>query len=122
MASWQEDERTKLSDLKKKYAKNPNVIICDSLPSIEYWFLLHFANIHRLFKNSDSVTKELKKYISNYSKTEKFLSNPNWVKTLCSDDNLSKAIRNAYKSEEGQSYSNIPKAFDIILPHIFDKK
>lgn len=49
VASWREDEKVKLNNLKKKYGRDPNVIICDSLPSIEYWFLLHFANIHRFF-------------------------------------------------------------------------
>ena len=46
VASWDEKERIKLDTFRKKYGKNENVIICDSLPSIEYWFLLHFADIH----------------------------------------------------------------------------
>lgn len=59
VASWDEKERIKLDAFRKKYGKNENVIICDSLPSIEYWFLLHFADIHRLFSTSQSVCKEL---------------------------------------------------------------
>lgn len=121
VASWREDEKVKLNNLKKKYAMDPNVIICDSLPSIEYWFLLHFADIHRLFKNSESVQKELRKYMPGYDKTHKFLSKVNWVKTLCSDNNLNKALHNASKREEGQSYSNLPDAFKEILPSNFIK-
>ena len=34
-------ENKKMVSLKKKYENNPNVILCDSLQSIEYWFLLH---------------------------------------------------------------------------------
>ena len=117
VALWREDEKAKLNDLKKKYEKNTNVILCDSLPSIEYWFLLHFADVHRLFPNSESVTKELRKYIPNYDKTDKFLSNANWVKAMCSDNKLNVALQYAAKSEEGQSYSNIPKAFNVILPN-----
>lgn len=112
-----EDEKAKLDDLKKKYEKNANVILCDSLPSIEYWFLLHFADVHRLFPNSESVTKELRKYIPNYDKTDKFLSNVSWVKAMCADNKLNIALQNAAKSTEGQSYSNIPKAFNVILPN-----
>ena len=117
VALWREDEKAKLNDLKKKYEKDANVILCDSLPSIEYWFLLHFVDVHRLFPNSESVTKELRKYIPNYDKTEKFLSNVNWVKAMCSDDKLNVALRNAAKSKEGQSYSNMPEAFAVILPN-----
>ena len=117
VALWREDEKAKLNELKKKYEKNTNVILCDSLPSIEYWFLLHFVDVHRLFPNSESVTKELRKYIPNYDKTDKFLSNVSWVKAMCSDNKLNVALQNAAKSEEGQSYSNIPKAFNVILPN-----
>lgn len=107
---WSEDEKNKLLALKKKYADNKNVILSDSLPSIEYWFLLHFANIHRLFTNSNNVIKELTKYLSGYDKTNKYLSNPKWVEILCSDGNLNQAINHASITEEGQSYTNIPKA------------
>ena len=91
------------------------MILCDSLPSIEYWFLIHFTDIHRLFSTSESVTKELHKYIPSYNKTVKYLSNPSWVKTLCADDKLKNALQNAAKSEIGQSYTNMPKAFEVIL-------
>ena len=114
VALWREDERIKLETMKKKYEKNPNVILCDSLPSIEYWFLLHFADTHRLFPTSESVTKELQKYLPDYEKTTKFLSNPGWVEALCSDEKLNVALLNAAKSEEGQSYTNLPKAIKIL--------
>jgi hypothetical protein len=39
-----EVEKKKLEQLRKKYGKKKNVILCDSLPSIEYWFLLHYCN------------------------------------------------------------------------------
>ena len=37
-------ENRKMAALKKKYEKNGNDILCDSLQSIEYWFLLHFED------------------------------------------------------------------------------
>ena len=116
VALLRQDERTKLEALKKNYEKNPDVILCDSLPSIEYWFLLHFTDIHRLFPTSESVTKELHKYLPAYEKTAKYLSNPLWVKVLCADDKLKTAIKNAAKSQEGQSYSSLPKGINAIMP------
>src|SRR5574344_440752 len=40
-------EKQKLERLRKKYEKKKNVILCDSLPSIEYWFLLHYRSEER---------------------------------------------------------------------------
>lgn len=114
VALWRDDERVKLEMLKKKYEKNPDVILCDSLPSIEFWFLLHFADIHRLFPTSEGVIKELHKYLPSYEKTAKYLSNPSWVENLCTGEKLKTAIQNASKSGEGQSYTNLPKAFKVI--------
>ena len=37
----------KMVSFKKKYENNANVILCDSLQSIEYWFLLHFEDTCR---------------------------------------------------------------------------
>ncbi|MFO7789767.1 MAG: RloB family protein, partial [Bacteroidales bacterium] len=35
-------EKSELLKFKRKYKDNKNVIICDSLPAIEFWFLLHY--------------------------------------------------------------------------------
>ena len=115
VASWDDKERNKFYVIKKKYANNPNVILCDSLPSIEYWFLLHFADIHRLFSTSSGVIKELIKYIPNFEKTDGFLSQSKWVEMLCADNRIRIAIANAAKYEEGQSYTNLPLAFNKLL-------
>lgn len=116
VANWDEKENAKLVSMRKKYANNSNVIICDSLPSIEYWFLLHFSDVHRLFQTSNSVKKELIKYLPGFDKSTNYLSNSTWVNELCKDNKLQIAIQNASKYEEGQSYTNIPKAFNKILP------
>ena len=49
-------ENRKMAALKKKYEKNGNVILCDSLQSIEYWFLLHFEDTCRHFLDSAAPT------------------------------------------------------------------
>lgn len=40
-------QRIKNGIVQKKYENNANVILCDSLQSIEYWFLLHFEDTCR---------------------------------------------------------------------------
>ena len=37
---------------------------------------------------------------------------------MCADNKLNAALQNADKSTEGQSYSNVPKAFNVILPNV----
>ena len=39
VTTWDDMEKKRFEQLKKKYAKNSNVVICDSMPSIEFWFL-----------------------------------------------------------------------------------
>lgn len=111
VASWDEKERIKLDAFRKKYGKNENVIICDSLPSIEYWFLLHFADIHRLFPTSQSVCKELEKHLDGYDKNEEYLSREKWVRQLCESGNMTTAMERAKVCNENQSYTNLPLVF-----------
>lgn len=88
-------EQEKLEQFRKKYGKNKRVIICDSLPSIEFWFLLHYVTTTRQFQNSDEVVKELKKYLPGYRKEKTYLENPGWVEKLYIDGKLEQAIKRA---------------------------
>lgn len=78
-----------------KYRKKQEVLICESMPSIEFWFLLHYRKTTRNFQNADEVMKELKKHLSNFSKEKAFLENSKWVEDLCRDEKLSIALKNA---------------------------
>ena len=107
-------EKKKLDSIRKKYATKKNVILCDSLTSIEYWFLLHFENTNKFFKDSAATEAELKKHIPDYEKKKKFLQNAKWVEDLCAEDKYAEAIRRASEfGMEGGSYSNIYKAFEL---------
>ena len=110
---------------------NGNVVICPSMPSIEYWFLLHFEDKTDLLKDYRAIsnilapyfkpcfadpTKNLKKLL----KQEKYLQDSTWVKNLCSDGKLDAAIKraedNIKAAEEAgdlanQSYTYVYKAF-----------
>ena len=78
-------ENKKMVSLKKKYENNPNVILCDSLQSIEYWFLLHFEDTCRHFQ--DSAAKE-----------------------MLADSKMDRACELAEKYKGRDSYSEIYKA------------
>lgn len=107
-------EKKKLESIRKKYAKKKNVILCDSMTSIEYWFLLHFENTNRHFKDSAATEQELKKHISDYEKKVKFLQNAKWVADLCADEKLETAINRAKTFDHsGESYSDVFKAFEL---------
>lgn len=108
-------EKAKFEYLKRKYADNPAVILCDSMPSIEFWFLLHYLNTNRYFATSDDVINALHRYMPNFSKHQSFLSKEAWVSELLADNRLDTAIINAnIIGIEGESYSQLPKLFQLI--------
>lgn len=107
------------------------VTICPSMPSIEYWFLLHFENYTQQLRNYPAVARKLATYIKpcfldpnkplkRLLKTEKYLKESTWVENLCAEDKLTLAIERAEKiialaveagKLEEQSYSYVYKVF-----------
>ena len=115
VSTWNEVEHKKLDTLRKKYKDNPSVLLCDSMPSIEFWFLLHYKNTTRHFGTSKAVINELKKHIPQYDKTEQFLSNQKWVADMSSEGRQEQACANADNtSKDNESYTNVQKAMLII--------
>ena len=108
-------EKKKIDDLKKKYSGKRNVVLCDSLPSLEYWFLLHYADTNKYFANCHALLQELKKFIPEYKKSEAFLQSPQWVEDMTLEGKLATAVERSKKYEgQGGSYSNVYKAIDIM--------
>lgn len=115
----------------KEKISDGTITICPSMPSIEYWFLLHFKNHTGLLKNYSAVSQLLAPYLKpcfpNSSpklkkllKAEKYLSAPEWVINLCAEGKLELAVQraeeNILKAEkendlENQSYSYVYKIF-----------
>lgn len=58
----------------KAVAQGKGVIILENNPCFEIWLLLHFVHTGKLFSNCSDVVTELRKYIPDYSKGEKFLN------------------------------------------------
>lgn len=122
VASWDESEREKLKKLRQRYDKNHGVLICDSFPSIEYWFLLHFKKSLKMFATSADVIKELLLCLKSYEKTERFLSKKDWVDEMTSDGKLSLAVSRAKEigMGAGMSYSNIYNVIEELEAHTED--
>lgn len=105
-------ENRKLTALKHRYENSNSVLLCDSLQSIEYWFLLHYENTCRHFNNSDATTKALQRYIPTYDKTRKFLEKEKWVRDMVADGKIETARQLARRYDKENSYSVIYKAID----------
>ena len=115
----------------KTYIDNGQIIMCPSMPSFEYWFLLHFKNMTRLITTCEEAAKLLKPYMKSYFsqkdinlfdvlKSEKYLEKPDWVIQLCAAGKLDIAIKRAEDNIkaakeagdlENQSYSYVYKVF-----------
>lgn len=107
------------------------VTICPSMPSIEYWFLLHFVDDTKLLKSYGKVAGVLAPYLKpcfsnpekplkKLLKKEEYLKDATWVENLCSGGKLALAIERAEKNIEAalavgeldrQSYSYVYKVF-----------
>ncbi len=85
-------KKEKFEKIKRKYKNQEQVIICESMPGIEFWFLLHFLKTSREFRTCDEVIIELLKYIKGYSKKKEYLENGSWAKFLCSENRMGNAI------------------------------
>lgn len=115
VSTWNDAEKARLIALKKKYEKSKRVILCDSQPSIEYWFLLHYLKTNRFFGTSKAVVDELVKYVERFEKTNDFLRSPKWVEDLCNNGKLKDALERAISyGEQGPSYSNVWKAIKYV--------
>ncbi|MDR1458920.1 MAG: RloB family protein, partial [Bacteroidales bacterium] len=47
-----ESEKRRLEQLRNRYKNNKNLLLCASLPSIEFWFLLHYLDTGRHFRDA----------------------------------------------------------------------
>ncbi len=100
------------------------MVVFESNPCIEFWFLLHFVRTTKPFSNCESVEKDLQKYLPNYTKNQQYLVQANIYKLL--QPNLLKAIENGAWIEENHlendynsSKSEIFKLIKILLPELF---
>ncbi|MGQ1786904.1 MULTISPECIES: RloB domain-containing protein [unclassified Saccharicrinis] len=101
-----------------KYKDVEEVLICDSMPSIEYWFLLHFNYTTKEFVNCDEVVKDLKTHIVDYSKKKTFLKKDKWFKQLINEEGLNNAIGNASKGLKKYNKGGVGEYFPFSKMHL----
>lgn len=115
VSTWNELELKKWNALRRKYKDNPSVMLCDSLPSIEYWFLLHYRNTNRYYGTSQAVIEDLKGFIPQYDKTEKFLQQEKWVAEMVDEGRQEEACARAKAlGTDGESYSKVFEVINVI--------
>lgn len=113
-----QNKKAEFDKLVQKYKDDEEVLICDSMPSIEYWFLLHFKYSTKLYATSDEVIKDLKNYIKVYSKKGKDLKTCAWFSKLVENDGIEKAIANAKKGLSKKEQEDVGKHFPFTKMHL----
>ena len=108
---WNQVEAQRIKDLHDKYDNDDSVTLACSMPSIEYWFLLHYENTNRHLRTSDDAINALKKYIQQFEKKENFLKHESWVDELIADCKMDVAMQRAEKfgRKGGGSYTDVWK-------------
>ena len=84
------------------------VVVCPSMPSIEYWFLLHFENHTQLIKTCGRTMQKLLspymmplfpntdgKQLLKVLKSEEYVKDSGWVEKLYENGKLEAAIQRA---------------------------
>ena len=113
VSQWNESERKRMDEIHRKYDNNDKVTLACSMPSIEYWLLLHFENTNRYFGSSAKVIEALRKHLIGFDKNERYLRQEKWVDTILADNRQETAyIRAKSLGHSGESYSDTWKAID----------
>ena len=124
-------KKEKFEKIKRKYKNQEQVIICESMPGIEFWFLLHFLKTSREFRTCNEVMTELISHIPEYSKKKEYLENKIWTKMLCSENRMETAMVNSKdilkekeKGDKGElfPYSKIHQAIEYFEAQKRNKK
>ncbi|QZT36930.1 RloB family protein [Halosquirtibacter xylanolyticus] len=106
-----QNKKAQFKKLVDKYKDEEGVFICDSMPSIEYWFLLHFTYTTKEYLNYEQIEQDLKKHIPDYKKKIKYLTEDRWFKQLMSNGDLDKACSHAQKGLKKYQKGNVGEHF-----------
>lgn len=81
---------------KQKWMQDLTLVINN--PCLEYWYIVHFENTNRFFKDFEELKPVLQKHLSDYEKSEKYYKgNPDIYSRLGADQGLLIARQNAKK-------------------------
>ena len=123
VSQWNAVEQTKLKALKKKYANHIQVLLCDSMPSIEYWFLLYFNYIDTGMDRK-SYESKINEYFNAAGLKYRYKKNDEKIYSILSKyGSLEKARKNAYrihlnhskdKPSDSESCTTVYRFFDEV--------
>jgi len=113
-----QNTQQQFNSLINKYKTINEVLILETMPSIEFWFLLHYQFTTRPFLNASEAEVVLKRYLPNYNKKIAYLKDPQWVEELCSNNKTESAINNARKGLKTKDEGNIDSHFPFTNIHI----
>ena len=112
---WDQVEGKRIKELHCKYDNNSRVTLACSMPSIEYWFLLHHEKTNRHLATSRDAISSLRRYIVQFDKKENFLKHQKWVAELIKDNKMDHAMQRAEAlGRSGTSYSDVWKAIKVM--------
>lgn len=115
VTQWNEEQKHRLSEFEQKYANANDVVLCPSMPSIEYWFLMHFRDTTKIYRTSKEVINDLHPFLPGYEKTMDYLRKEGWVKVLLQDESFARAITLSEREVElGHPYSKLAKAIKYL--------
>jgi RloB-like protein len=75
--------------------KYVNISVIVNNPCLEFWLLLHFEATSKYFDTCEGAEKQLKKYLKDYEKTQKYYTKQDNDIYLRLKPNLSVALKNA---------------------------
>jgi len=86
-----------VEDIRKN---NEKIVVIINNPCFEYWLLLHYETTTKYYASYDDLEKQLKKYLSDYEKTQRYYTKQNKDVYLRLVSKLSTAISNSKKLDE----------------------
>lgn len=75
--------------------KYENILVIVNNPCLEFWLLLHFETTSKYFDTCEGAEKQLKKYLKDYDKNQKYFTKQDNDIYLRLKPNLAVALKNA---------------------------
>lgn len=113
-----QDKKKKFDELVKRYSGYEEVLICESMPSIEIWFLLHFAFSTQEFTSFKDIERVLKEKLPDYEKTKEFLMQERWFKDLIANGGLAKAMLYSKRLLKQYTEEDVGQYFPFTKMHL----
>lgn len=108
------------------YIQQGQVVLCESMPSFEYWLLLHFVDFEGKLRNYSEVCGYLASYLKPYFndstkrfskliKGEKYLQDSVWVERLIREGRIEEAVERAKMGLERNELADCENAYTKVF-------